>query len=364
QRAKQHRRGVGQQRRDEEAGDRDRGQAPVVEDHVQEHQPEADRAGQQAAGQLVTAEGRGDDGDLGDVEPQRQRTVVQDSGQVVRVGLREGAGDLRLAAGDGALVDRGGRLDHAVEHDRELPAAALAGVLLVELLGGGGELAGALRVEVQVDLPVAGHRLTGHHRGGAGALDVGAGDLGRTEQVLGDVVLVAGGHVVARQRVGCGLGCGVGGRLVRAVEGRERGRGLALRGGGGRVGRGGGARGRGGGRLGRARGGSRGAGTGTGGVLERGQLLGLPGSFGAGGRGRLGRGGGRRLSRRGGRGRGAAGRGRRRGRARHGARGRRLDHRPEVQQRHLADLVDQGPRVVARDLHLDGVRTLLGDLRL
>ena len=97
----------------------DQAEPAVVEQAVEQHQPQADRAGDQARGELVGGQRRALLGDDRDVELQRQRAVLQAVGQRLRLGLREVAADLGLAVGDHAVDGRGG--DHlAVEHDREL----------------------------------------------------------------------------------------------------------------------------------------------------------------------------------------------------------------------------------------------------
>ena len=58
--AEHHHRRVGEDRGDHEAQHGDDAQAAVVEQRVEDHQRQADDAGDQAAAELVGAEGRGD----------------------------------------------------------------------------------------------------------------------------------------------------------------------------------------------------------------------------------------------------------------------------------------------------------------
>src|SRR5699024_3078832 len=105
--------------------------------------------------------------------------------------LGEVAGDRGLAAGGGLLHLRGG--DHqAVQHDAEGVGGPLA---VVQGRGQVGEALGALLGEAHVHDVVAGRLPGGGDVGGdAGALDRGAGDDLRAQQVLRRAVRVAGDY--------------------------------------------------------------------------------------------------------------------------------------------------------------------------
>ena len=121
-----HHGGIGRQRGDAEGTDHDDPQPAVVDQAVQDHEPEADGASEETDPELFAAERGGNRLHLGRLEVQRQRTELQDVGEFGGGLCCEVARDLGLAVVDGALNARRG-LHHTVEHHRELVAGSLLG---------------------------------------------------------------------------------------------------------------------------------------------------------------------------------------------------------------------------------------------
>ncbi len=154
---------------DQQRGDGDERQAPVVHQQVEDDQGETDRAGDQTGFELLTAERGGDGGDAVLLEGQRQSAVGQHVGEALGLLLVEVAGDLRAATGERLADVRVGD-DLVVQDDGEL---VLRGLVLRQLAGDVGELLAALVRELHGHGPAgAGLRV----EDGLGLVDVGAVD--------------------------------------------------------------------------------------------------------------------------------------------------------------------------------------------
>ena len=196
-------------------------QAAVLPGQVKDDEAEADEPGDQTVAQLLGPQ-RGGDLLLGlDREAQGQRA----EGELVRQGvglvLVEVTGDLDPAVGDrrvDVLVEPGGHDGQPVQDDGELGLVLVVlGLRVLSALGSGGtrlvavgqqplgqlgELLGAVGVEGQRDDPLVGGLPPGVGlQTRVGALELGAGDIGRAEDV---------GAVLLRARV---LGAGDDGDL-------------------------------------------------------------------------------------------------------------------------------------------------------
>ena len=135
---------------------------PVVDEHEQEDEPDADDAGQDAGGQELRAERGADRVEAQLPEGQGQGAVLQRRDQVLLLGGRERAADLAVAVGD-RLADDRCRDDLAVEDDGEELADVLAGVVAEEL--------GAVRLELEADDALARRRIdAGRHAAGVDLL--------------------------------------------------------------------------------------------------------------------------------------------------------------------------------------------------
>ncbi|MCO5556192.1 hypothetical protein L7F22_009736 [Adiantum nelumboides] len=157
-----------QHRVDDHAGqdqrqDRQHAEQAVVEQAVDEHQHQADGAGDEPGLQRRQPQGRRHGLRLTGVERQRQRAVAQRPGEVLGPFLVELTGDLGRAVD--RLVDRGGRDDVAVEDERDVLADVLGRVPAPGV--------GALRLEGQPDHPADALLVL---------LGLGGGDLGALEE--------------------------------------------------------------------------------------------------------------------------------------------------------------------------------------
>src|SRR5918995_3282215 len=144
---------------DGQADPDDQAEAPVVDQHVQEHQAEPDGPADQAGPQGVGPEGGADGGAALRVECERQGARGDQRGQVLGLALGL-AGDHGRAAADALVaLDVGGHRrvvdDHRVQGDGDVPlgvAVGVAGRLAGQVL----EAVTAAAAEVELGLPLAG----------------------------------------------------------------------------------------------------------------------------------------------------------------------------------------------------------------